>query len=235
MASSRHCKLSADVFCYICGYYIAPKQLKHPLNRGTKLWTAYAAYFEMNIGDQDKSWACIKLGLAKQFVVALDSQSAAFQYICFMFPKLSDAKLKAGVFTGPQIREMLQSQELEKRMSGLERNAWQAFRGVVTGFLGNNRNENYRELVGNLIQSYQRLGCRMSIKLHFLHSHLDFFRSNLGAVSKESGERFHQDILVMEKRYQGRWDAAMMGDYVWGLVRCDETQHKRKCRSSLHF
>ena len=27
----------------------------------------------------------IKLGLAKQFVVALDSQSAAFQYICFMF------------------------------------------------------------------------------------------------------------------------------------------------------
>ena len=177
----------------------------------------------------------IKLGLAKQFVVALDSQSAAFQYICFMFPKLSDAKLKAGVFTGPQIREMLQSQELEKRMSGLERIAWQAFRGVVTGFLGNKRNANYTELVDNLIHSYQRLGCRMSIKLHFLHSHLDFFRSNLGAVSEESGERFHQDILVMEKRYQGRWDEAMMGDYVWGLVRCDEVEHKRKCRSNLHF
>jgi hypothetical protein len=44
-----------------------------------------------------------------------------------MFPKLSDAKLKAGVFTGPQIREMLKSQELEKRMSGLERIAWIAF------------------------------------------------------------------------------------------------------------
>ena len=70
-----------------------------------------------------------------------------------MFPKLSDAKLKAGVFIGPQIREMLQSQELEKRMSGLERNAWQAFRGVVTGFLGNNRNENYIEIVDNLIHS----------------------------------------------------------------------------------
>jgi len=57
MSSSRHCKLSVDMFCYICGFYIAPKQLKHPLNRGTKLWTAYAAYFGMNIGDQDKSWA----------------------------------------------------------------------------------------------------------------------------------------------------------------------------------
>jgi hypothetical protein len=75
----------------------------------------------------------------------------------------------------------------------------------------------------------------MSIKVYFLHSHLDFFRSNLGAVSEESGERFHQDILVMEKRYQGRWDEAMMGDYVWGLVRWDEARHKRKCRSDLHF
>lgn len=177
----------------------------------------------------------IKLGLAKQFVLALDSQSAAFQYICFMFPKLSDAKLKAGVFIGPQIREMLQCQELENRMSGLERHAWQAFREVVAGFLGNNRNENYTELVNNLIQSYQRMGCRMSIKMHFLHSHLDFFRSNLGTVSEESGERFHQDIMVMEKRYQGRWDAAMTGDYVWGLVRDDEAQYKRKSRSNLHF
>ena len=59
MTSSRHCKLSADVFCYICGYYIAPKQLKHPLNRGTELWIPYAAYFGMKIRDQDKSWSPI--------------------------------------------------------------------------------------------------------------------------------------------------------------------------------
>lgn len=178
----------------------------------------------------------IKLGLAKQFVIALDSQSAAFQYICFMFPKLLDAKLKAGVFTGPQIRSMLQSEELEKRMTGLERNAWQVFRGVVNGFLGNNKSENYQDLVEKLVKTYQGQGCRMSIKLHFLHSHLDFFRPNLGAVSEEHGERFHQDIMVMEKRYQGRWDEAMMGDYVWGLVRSDSSQnYKRKARSNLHF
>ena len=75
----------------------------------------------------------------------------------------------------------------------------------------------------------------MSIKLHFLHSHLHFFRANLGAVSEESGERFHQDIMVMEKRYQGRWDASMMGDYMWGLIRNDDTSHKRKSRSNIHF
>jgi len=37
-----------------------------------------------------------------------------------------------------------------------------------------------------------------------LESHLDFFPENLGKVSDEHGERFHQDILAMEKRYQGK-------------------------------
>ena len=69
------------------------------------------------------------------------------------------------------------------------------------------------------------------IKLHYLHSHLDFFRSNLGHVSEEQGERFHQDIMVMEKRHQGKWDEAMMGDYIWSLIRDCPTHHKRKSRS----
>ena len=53
----------------------------------------------------------------------------------------------------------------------------------------------------------------MSLKVHFLHSHLDFSRENLGEVSEEHGERFHQDIAKMEKRYQGGWDTAN-----WGTV-----------------
>jgi hypothetical protein len=53
------------------------------------------------------------------------------------------------------------------------------------------------------------------------------FKPNLGDVSEEHGERFHQDIEAIEKRYQGRWDAAMMGDYICGLVRVDESSsHK---------
>ena len=43
----------------------------------------------------------------------------------------------------------------------------------------------------------------MSIKVHFLHSHLNRFPENLGDVSDEQGERLHQDIKVMEERYQG--------------------------------
>ena len=42
----------------------------------------------------------------------------------------------------------------------------------------------------------------MSVKMHFLRSHLDYFPHNWGDFSEEQGERFHQDISDMEKRYQ---------------------------------
>ena len=44
----------------------------------------------------------------------------------------------------------------------------------------------------------------MSVKMHFLPSHLDYFPQNCGDLSEEQGERFHQDIRVMEERYQDR-------------------------------
>ena len=154
-----------------------------------------------------------------------------------MFLSLSEAKVKGGVFVGPQIKRMLASEELEEQISDLERNAWQAFRMIVEGFLGKHRRDDYVFvlLVSNLIKSYEKLGCRMSLKFHFLHSHLDFFRDNLGNVSEEHGERFHQDSQVMEKRYQGRWDEAILGDYVWNLVRKCNTTYKRKSYSNVYF
>ena len=57
----------------------------------------------------------------------------------------------------------------------------------------------------------------MSIKVHYLHSHLDRFPENFGDTSEEQGQRFHQDIKTMEDRYQGRWDIHMMADYWWNL------------------
>ena len=122
------------------------------------------------------------------------------------------------MLVGPQIRKMLASKELEESIFYLEKNAWQAFRMTVKGFLGNHRKEEYVKAVSHLIESYQNLGCRKSLKLHYLHFHLDFFHENLGDVSKEHGEHFHQHIRAMEKQYQGRWDEIIMGNCIWSLV-----------------
>ena len=79
------------------------------------------------------------------------------------------------------------------------------------------------------------MGCRMCVKLHFLYSYLDFFQENGGNFREEHGERFHQDIEPMEKPYKGRWDSAMIGAYIWSLVRQDKNGHKRKARLTVHF
>ena len=64
-----------------------------------------------------------------------------------------------------------------------------------------------------LLASLQELRCNMSVKVHFLHSHLDYFSENLGAMSEDQGERFHRDLKTMEKKYQGRWNKSVMADY----------------------
>ena len=55
--------------------------------------------------------------------------------------------------------------------------------------------------MANLLSSFENIGAKMNIKVHFLHSHLDLFPDNLGALRDEQGERFHQDISEMEERY----------------------------------
>ena len=69
----------------------------------------------------------------------------------------------------------------------------------------------------------------MSIKRHYLVCHLYHFPENFADMSKEQGERFYQDIKVMEEEYQGQWDAQMMAEYCWCLMRdCSDKNYKRK-------
>lgn len=76
----------------------------------------------------------------------------------------------------------------------------------------------------------------MSLKIHFLHSHLNFFPKNLGDVSDEHGERFHQQLKTIERRYQGFWDEAMLGDYIWFLTReADHTSNQKQSKSHNFF
>ena len=75
------------------------------------------------------------------------------------------------------------------------------------------------------MDSYEQLGCNMSLKMHILLPNLDFFPFNCGAVSDENGECFHQDISLMEHRYKGKWSTAMLGDYCW-LIQRDATEKK---------
>ncbi|GBM87484.1 hypothetical protein AVEN_21656-1 [Araneus ventricosus] len=80
-----------------------------------------------------------------------------------------------------------------------------------------------------LCEAKLKEGCSMSLKVHFLDSHLDYFPENLRAVSEEQGERFHQDINEMERRYQKKWNVSMIADYCSMLRRDNPYKvHKRE-------
>jgi len=49
-------------------------------------------------------------------------------YLKNKFPRTSDAKIKEGVFVGPQIRELIQDIRFEDQLSEMERAAWKSFK-----------------------------------------------------------------------------------------------------------
>ncbi|GBM20775.1 hypothetical protein AVEN_30025-1 [Araneus ventricosus] len=66
----------------------------------------------------------IKLGLMKNFVKAMDCGRRGFQYLCLNFLKVSEAKIKEGIFVGPQIRQLMKDPVFESKLTEKEAAAW---------------------------------------------------------------------------------------------------------------
>ena len=128
----------------------------------------------------------IKPGLMKNFVKALHKN--AIQYLSTVFPGLSAAKLKEGIFVGPQMREVLKDTDFEELLNLKELRAWQPFKSVCCGFLGNTRLPYYQACIEKLLKFYEDMVCRMSLKIHFLHS-----------PSTSSRQTLEQCVMSMEK------------------------------------
>jgi hypothetical protein len=111
----------------------------------------------------------------KNFVKGFDKIGCGFAYMLNKFPSVSDAKIKAGTFIGPQIRELMQNKQFNKDPNETERNMWLSFKRICNDILGNQKAVNYQDVVQDLLTSYKTMGCNMSLKIHFLESHLDFF------------------------------------------------------------
>ena len=91
------------------------------------------------------------------------------------------------------------------------------------------------EIVNEFLEAYKEMGCRMSLKVHFLHSHLDAFPENLGQFSDEQVERFHQGMLLLENRFQGKCHISLMAKYCCS-IRCDTADEDyNRQRTSMHF
>lgn len=154
----------------------------------------------------------------KHTYAALTHQTRAYEAVCEgatcqlrtvqVFEKhvstIDKGKITAGVFTGPQIRAVFSKDEFKKMLNMDQKNAWTSFQAVVDGFLGGKRDPNYKQLVETMLRNFDKMGCRMSHKLHILHSHLEVFKENSGRYSEEQGEYFHQEIKKLKNDIKAR-------------------------------
>ena len=61
-------------------------------------------------------------------------------------------------------------------------------------FLGNFKAEKYFDQMENIQTSFHQLGCKMSLKLHYINSYLDLLVENIGDLSEEQNKKFHPKI-----------------------------------------
>ncbi|UYV82617.1 hypothetical protein LAZ67_22000200 [Cordylochernes scorpioides] len=99
--------------------------------------------------------------------------------------QVAAAEVEAGVFVGPQIKQITECKKFSKTLSRVQKAAWNSFVKVIRGFLENHKGDNYVKFVENLVACYGAMGCRMSLKVHMLDAHLDAFKDNMGAYSEE--------------------------------------------------
>jgi hypothetical protein len=76
----------------------------------------------------------LKLGLMKHSVKAINQEDAAFTHLREKLPRLSEAKLKEGIFIGPQILDLIKDKYFDKLLQGNEMAACDSFKSAVTGF-----------------------------------------------------------------------------------------------------
>ena len=80
-----------------------------------------------------------------------------------------------------------------------KKKAWLPFAEAVSKFLAALKYSDNQNIVETcqLVLKHLDVAC---LKVRFLHAHLGYFPQNFGDMSKEHGERFHQDIKIIKTR-----------------------------------
>lgn len=111
--------------------------------------------------------------------------------------------------------------------SQLNHGTWEAFVQAVHNFLGSHGAEDPFDLVDKMLKAYRLMSVTMSLKIHFLQSHLDFFPRNLSDMSNCD--------IAMKNWYQVKFKPSMTADYCWFLQRETDVQYKHKSKCLKHF
>jgi len=90
--------------------------------------------------------------------------------------------------------------------------AWDCVKAVIDNVFGIHRSENWRILIEDMLTAFHRLNVQMSLKINFLHYHVEKFAVQSPSESDEHGERFHQETARLEHWYSSKKLHDLLGD-----------------------
>ena len=73
------------------------------------------------------------------------------------FSQLSDAKLKEGIFNGPQIRQLLKGDVFVTKITATEKRTLLDFKNVVEQFLGNPKSPEWKKNISIMVDNFKKL------------------------------------------------------------------------------
>ena len=200
--------------CYLCFWDCRNTSLYHKKRN----WPPRSSY---NFGTYN-----VKQTLLASVCEEVEPRNGCVQALSRVVPEVVRGKDQRWSFCGSSSEALIRA---------VERRFWKSFVSVTEGFLGNHMADIFREIMEELVDAYEKMGCRMSLKLHVLHSHIDEFKDNMGDCSEEQGERFHQDVKLFEEHYKGQYNESIMGNYIWNLVRESELTYNWQSQKKLLF
>ena len=153
----------------------------------------------------------------------MDQNSAGFMYLKNKFPRISDAKIKEGIFVWPQIRALIQDIKLEDQLHEVEKAPRKSLKKSLQIFW-----EIIQQTTIMIWQLVLYNPTKLRGVMHFLDSQLEFFKENLRAVKNKHGQWFHDNISIIEKWYQSKLSPSML--IIAGHL--EETSHMQNIAES---
>ena len=96
----------------------------------------------------------------------------------FKFTGLSSAKLKKiieNIFVGSEIGRNFDEKHSPQAMNEKEEADGSSFKDVIEESLGNMKEPVFNSIVKRIFYAFEDLDCYMSLKILFLHSHVNYF------------------------------------------------------------
>jgi hypothetical protein len=107
---------------------------------------------------------------------------------------------------GHQVKEAINDKNFDEVLKGTEKTAWGSIQILqFTNFWADTKRPTTDSSLRQCLKPTERWDA-MLLKIHFLHSQLDFSQTVLEDISKEDDENHLQDISTMEKHYEEKWN-----------------------------